>query len=153
MTEKDIYFMKKTIDVAKKALKYDEVPIGAIVVCDDKIVATGYNKKNKTKNPLDHAEIIALRRASKKIGDWRLNSCILYSTLEPCIMCAGAIIHYRIRRVVFGVPEPKFGGVISNDRIFDLTTLNHKVEYEYGLFEDEIKQMMRSFFLKLRGKF
>jgi len=153
MTEKDIYFMKKTIDVAKKALKYNEVPIGAIVVCDDKIVATGYNKKNKTKNPLDHAEIIALRRASKKIGDWRLNSCILYSTLEPCIMCAGAIIHYRIRRVVFGVPEPKFGGVISNDRIFDLTTLNHKVEYEYGLFEDEIKQMMRSFFLKLRGKF
>jgi len=153
MTEKDIYFMKKTIDVAKKALKYDEVPIGAIVVCDDKIVATGYNKKNKTKNLLDHAEIIALRRASKKIGDWRLNSCILYSTLEPCIMCAGAIIHYRIRRVVFGVPEPKFGGVISNDRIFDLTTLNHKVEYEYGLFEDEIKQMMRSFFLKLRGKF
>lgn len=153
MTEKDIYFMKKTIDVAKKALKYDEVPIGAIVVCDDKIVAAGYNKKNKTKNPLDHAEIIALRRASKKIGDWRLNSCILYSTLEPCIMCAGAIIHYRIRRVVFGVPEPKFGGVISNDRIFDLTTLNHKVEYEYGLFEDEIKQMMRSFFLKLRGKF
>jgi tRNA(adenine34) deaminase len=153
MTEKDIYFMKKTIDVAKKALKYDEVPIGAIVVCDDKIVATGYNKKNKTKNPLDHAEIIALRRASKKFGDWRLNSCILYSTLEPCIMCAGAIIHYRIRRVVFGVPEPKFGGVISNDRIFDLTTLNHKVEYEYGLFEDEIKQMMRSFFLKLRGKF
>ncbi len=151
MTEKDLFFMRKTIEVAKRALRYDDVPIGAIVVLNDKVISTGYNKKRLTKNPLDHAEIIALKRAAKKLGDWRLNECTLYSTLEPCIMCAGAILHYRIKRVVFGTTEPKFGGVISNDKIFDITTLNHKVEYEYGAYEEEIREMMRGFFKKIRG--
>lgn len=151
MTEKDLFFMRKTIDVAKRALKYGDVPIGAIVVLDDKIVSMGYNKKRITKNPLDHAEIIALRRAAKKIGDWRLNDCTLYSTLEPCIMCAGAILHFRIKRVVFGTLEPKFGGVVSNDKIFDIKTLNHRVAYEYGAYEEEIREMMRGFFKKIRG--
>ncbi|ADR19161.1 CMP/dCMP deaminase zinc-binding protein [Calditerrivibrio nitroreducens DSM 19672] len=152
MDDIDLLFMKKTIQVAKRALKYDDVPIGAIVVMDGKIIASGYNRKKTTKNPLDHAEIIAMKKAARKIGDWRLNNCVLYSTLEPCIMCAGAILHYRIKRVVFGTLEPKFGGVVSNDRIFDIKTLNHRVEYEFGFFEEEIKGMMRDFFKKVRGK-
>jgi len=152
MDDIDLLFMKKTIQVAKRALKYDDVPIGAIVVMDGKIIASGYNRKKTTKNPLDHAEIIAMKKAARKIGDWRLNNCVLYSTLEPCIMCAGAILHYRIKRVVFGILEPKFGGVVSNDRIFDIKTLNHRVEYEFGFFEEEIKGMMRDFFKKVRGK-
>ncbi|MCX8085162.1 MAG: nucleoside deaminase [Calditerrivibrio sp.] len=150
MTDLDNIFMAKTIEVAKRALKYNDVPVGAIVVHGNTILSTGYNKKRVTKNSLDHAEIIALKRAAKKLGDWRLNECTLYSTLEPCIMCAGAILHFRIKRVVFGILEPKFGGVISNAKIFDIETLNHSVEYEYGIFEDKIRSLMQNFFKNLR---
>ncbi|MEF3255427.1 MAG: nucleoside deaminase [Deferribacterales bacterium] len=134
------------------ALKIGDIPIGAVLVKDNNIIGRGYNRKYISKNPLDHAEILALKRGSKKIGDWRLNGTTLYSTMEPCIMCAGAILHYRVSRVVFGCLEPKFGGVISNDRIFDIDTLNHKVEYSYGILEDEIKFLMKSYFREIRAK-
>lgn len=150
--DKDYFFMKETIKTAKKAFKIGDIPIGSILVKDEKIIGRGYNKKFITKNPLDHAEIIAMRKGSIKIGDWRLNGCTLYSTMEPCIMCAGAILHYRVSRVVFGCLEPKFGGVISNDRIFDIKNLNHRVEYSYGIYEEEIKNMVKEFFKKIRKK-
>lgn len=148
----DLFFMAEAIKVAKKAMKIGDIPIGAIIVKDDTIVGKGYNKKHITKNPMDHAEIIALKKAASTLGDWRLNGCVLYSTMEPCIMCSGAIIHFRISRVVFGCLEPKFGGVVSNDRIFDIPSLNHRVEYSYGLYEQDIKKLMQKFFKELREK-
>ncbi|MBZ4672592.1 MAG: CMP/dCMP deaminase zinc-binding protein [Deferribacteraceae bacterium] len=138
--------MQIALNYAKKAFDNGDVPVGAIVVKDDKIIGNGFNIKEKTKDPTQHAEIVAMREAANVIGDWRLNDCTLYSTLEPCIMCAGAILHFRINRVVFGVAEPKFGGVITKANLFDINTLNHKVDYAYGIYEEEIKSIMRLFF-------
>jgi len=142
--------MEIALEFAEKAFELGDVPVGAIVVKDEKIIGNGFNLKEKTKDPTMHAEIVAMREAAYSIGDWRLNDCTLYSTLEPCIMCAGAILHFRIKRVVFGVTEPKFGGVITKANLFDIDTLNHKVDYAYGIFEDEIKTLMKNFFRKLR---
>lgn len=147
---KDKFYMQKAIDLALLASEKGDVPVGAIVVKDDIVIAEGHNYKENSKDPTMHAELIALKNAAEKLGDWRLNGCTLYSTLEPCIMCAGAVIHYRIERVVFGVTEPKFGGVVTKATIFDIDSLNHKVEYSYGVFEEEIGLMMKSFFKKIR---
>ena len=112
-TDDDIRFMRFAIEQAQEAYQDGEVPIGAVVVKDGEIIGRGRNAKSAVKTATSHAEITAIEDASKNTGDWRLDECSLYVTVEPCLMCAGVIIHSRIRNVVFGVPEPKFGGVIS----------------------------------------
>lgn len=147
-----IYFMQQAVLQAKKAYKLMEVPVGAVIVKNNEIIGTGFNKKEQLKDPVSHAEIEAIKNACEYIGDWRLNDAYMYVTAEPCIMCAGALLQARIQKVYFGVKEPKFGGVISKDNIFDKEDLNHKISYEYGLLENEISELMKSFFLKLRNK-
>lgn len=147
----DIKFMSLAIEQALEARSEGEVPIGAVVVKDGVVIGRGRNAKAVAKTATSHAEIIAIEDASKNTGDWRLDECSLYVTVEPCLMCAGTIIHSRIRNVVFGVPEPKFGGVISLANTFDIHGLNHKVNYKHGIFEDEIREMLKSFFRDLRN--
>lgn len=143
-------YMQLAYAEAQKALDIMEVPVGAVIVKDDKIIGAGYNKKETNKNPLSHAEIEAIYEACRNTGDWRLNGASIYVTAEPCIMCAGAILHARIDKVYYGVNEPKFGGVSSVVNIFDINKLNHKVEYFSGIMSEEISQMMKEFFSKLR---
>ncbi|MCD8552873.1 nucleoside deaminase [Seleniivibrio sp.] len=147
----DEKFMLMAIEQAKLAEAEGEVPIGAVVVCNGEVIGRGYNRKNSGKSALKHAEIVAIEDASKVIGDWRLDECSLYVTLEPCLMCAGAIIHARVRNVFFGATEPKFGGVVSLTNTFDIEKLNHKVNYAGGLFADEISAMMKAFFKNIRS--
>lgn len=147
-----IYFMQQAILQARKAYDLMEVPVGAVIVKDNEIIGKGFNKKEQLNDPVSHAEIEAIKNACAYVGDWRLNDALMYVTAEPCIMCAGAVLQARIQKVFFGVKEPKFGGVVSKDNIFDKTDLNHKVSYEYGLLADEISELMKSFFLKLRQK-
>ena len=149
--DKHLKYMQLAYAEAQKALNIMEVPVGAVIVKDDKIIGTGYNKKETNKNPLSHAEIEAIYEACRNTGDWRLNGACMYVTAEPCIMCAGAILHARIDKVYFGVKEPKFGGVVSIANIFDINKMNHRVEYFSGLMSDEINQLMKSFFIKLRN--
>lgn len=150
-TDTDAEFMRLAIDQAKIAEADGEVPIGAVIVSDGKVIGRGYNRKNSGRSALYHAEILAIEDASKNtIGDWRLDECSLYVTLEPCLMCAGAIIHARVRNVIFGAKEPKFGGVVSLAQTFDIDGLNHKINYKGGLFEEEIQNMMKEFFRKIR---
>lgn len=150
-TDKDREYMREAIAEAEKAAAMGEVPIGAVVVCGDEIIGRGFNTKNSGKSALRHAEIVAIEDASSKIGDWRLDECSLYVTLEPCLMCAGAIIHARVRNVFFGTAEPKFGGVVTLARTFDIEGLNHRVNYTGGLYAEEISAMMKDFFRKLRA--
>lgn len=150
-TAEDEKYMLEAIKEAENAAGAGEVPIGAVVVCEGEIIGRGSNRKNSGKSALKHAEIIAIEDASTKIGDWRLDECSLYVTLEPCLMCAGAIIHARVRNVIFGTTEPKFGGVVTLARTFDIEGLNHRVNYKGGLFADEIAAMMKDFFKKLRN--
>ncbi len=149
--DKHIYYMKKALEQAYKALDIMEVPVGAVIVLDDNIIGSGYNTKEKHNNPVCHAEISAISRACRHIGDWRLNGASMYVTTEPCIMCAGAILHARIDKVYFGIKEEKFGGILSKDNVFD-KILNHKTSYEYGFMEEEILCLMKNFFQSLRYK-
>jgi tRNA(adenine34) deaminase len=153
-SDKDKKFMLEAIAEAEKAESEGEVPIGCVIVSEKgDIIGRGYNRKNQGKSALKHAEIIAIEDASKNsIGDWRLDECSLYVTLEPCLMCAGAILHARIRNVIYGTTEPKFGGVESLARTFDIEGLNHKIDYRGGIFKDEISLMMKDFFKKIRKK-
>ncbi len=144
------YFMALAIDEARKAAENGEVPVGAIIVKDNIVIGIGRNRKEEKNSPVSHAEIEAIDSACNYIGDWRLNGSTMYVTAEPCIMCAGAIIHARIDRVVFGVKEKKFGGVISQVSIFDIHSLNHRTEWISGICEDEISELMKDFFRKLR---
>lgn len=150
-SEDDKKFMRMAIEQARLAGAEGEVPIGAVVVSDGQVIGRGYNRKNSGRSALYHAEILAIEDASKNtVGDWRLDECSLYVTLEPCLMCAGAIIHARVRNVIFGAAEPKFGGVVSLARTFDIDGLNHAINYKGGLFEEEIGEMMKEFFRKIR---
>ncbi|MGE4498319.1 MAG: nucleoside deaminase [Deferribacterales bacterium] len=151
-TDDDIKFMRLAMEQAEEARAEGEVPIGAVVVKDGVVIGRGRNAKAVAKTATSHAEIIAIEDASRNTGDWRLDECSLYVTVEPCLMCAGTIIHSRIRNVVFGVPEPKFGGVISLANTFDIQGLNHRVNYKHGLFQDEIREMLKSFFRELRSR-
>lgn len=151
-TDDDIRFMRLAMEQAEEARAEGEVPIGAVVVKDGEVIGRGRNAKAVAKTATSHAEIIAIEDASRNTGDWRLDECSLYVTVEPCLMCAGTIIHSRIRNVVFGVPEPKFGGVISLANTFDIQGLNHRVSYKHGLFQDEIREMLKSFFRELRSR-
>jgi tRNA(adenine34) deaminase len=149
-SEDDNQFMREAVEQAKLAYAEDEVPIGAVVVLNGEVIGRGRNAKTAAKTAISHAEITALEEASKINGDWRLDGASLYVTVEPCLMCAGAIIHARVKNVVFGVSEPKFGGVVTLANTFDIEGLNHKVDYKYGLFAEEIRQMMKEYFRELR---
>lgn len=143
--------MREAIIEAEKAGKQGDVPIGAVIVLGDKIIGRGHNRKEELKDPLSHAETEAIKGACANIGDWRLNDSLIYVTAEPCIMCAGAIIHARISRVIFGVAEPKFGCVCSRMGIFDKNLFNHRVEWLSGVCEEEITVIMKIFFKNIRG--
>ena len=152
MTDNDIKYMKEAMRQAKKAAALEEVPIGCVIVCDGKIVARGYNRRNTDKNTLAHAELSAIRKASKKLGDWRLEGCTMYVTLEPCQMCAGALVQSRIDRVVIGAMNPKAGCAGSVLNLLQIAGFNHQVEITKGVLEEECSQMLSSFFSELREK-
>ncbi len=152
MNDKDIAFMREALNEAKIAYRKDEVPIGAVIVRDNKIIGRGHNLRESLKDPTAHAELIAIREASRSIGDWRLEGTTLYVTLEPCIMCAGAILLSRIPKVVFGVEDKKGGALVSLLHIFDTPGLNHKVIYEGGILKEESKRLLKEFFKRLRNK-
>ena len=150
MTSQDEKYMKEAIRQAKKAYALGEVPIGCVIVYQDKIIGRGYNRRNTDKNTLSHAEITAIRKASKKMGDWRLEDWTMYVTLEPCQMCAGAIVQARITRVVMGTMNPKAGCGGSILNILEMPQFNHQVQVTRGMLEEECTQMLTSFFKELR---
>lgn len=147
---KDIKFMKLALRKANIAKNILEVPIGAIIVDENfNIIASGYNTKEKTKNTLNHAEMIAIKKASKNLNNWRLENCTLYTTLEPCPMCMGAIINSRIKRVVYGAKDKKAGACGSKLNLNEFN-LNHKVEITENILEDECSKILSDFFKRLR---
>lgn len=143
-------YMKEALKQAKKAEKIDEVPIGCVIVYEDKIIARGYNRRNTDKNTLSHAELIAIRKASRKLGDWRLEGCEMYVTLEPCQMCSGAIVQSRIDKVYIGCMNSKAGCAGSVLNLLQVDKFNHQVEIEKGILEDECSKIISSFFKNLR---
>lgn len=152
MEAEDAGFMREAIRQAKKAAELAEVPIGCVLVKDGKIVARGYNRRNTDKTTLAHAEIAVIKKASKAFRDWRLEECTLYVTLEPCPMCAGAIVQARIPRVVAGCMNPKAGCAGSVLNILNTPGLNHKVKFEKGVLEKECTELLQDFFRDLRQK-
>lgn len=149
MTEQEKY-MKEAIRQAKKAYALGEVPIGCVIVYEGKIIGRGYNRRNTDKNTLAHAEITAINKASKKLGDWRLEGCTLYVTLEPCQMCAGAIVQARIDEVVMACMNPKAGCAGSILNILEMPEFNHQVKITGGILEEECSHMLTQFFKELR---
>lgn len=151
MTEDERY-MKEALRQAKKAAALDEVPIGCVVVFEGKIIARGYNRRNTDKSVLAHAEIMALKKAGKVLGDWRLEGCTIYITLEPCQMCAGAIVQARIPRVVMGTMNAKAGCGGSVLNILQTQQFNHQADVTRGVLEEECRTLMQDFFQRLRKK-
>ena len=152
MLTEDERFMKEAIRQAKKAYGLGEVPIGCVIVHEGKIIARGYNRRTVDKNTLAHAELSAVRKASRKLGDWRLEGCTMYVTLEPCQMCSGAIVQSRIDKVVIGCMNPKAGCAGSILNLLQMEQFNHQVEVERGVLEEECSQMLKAFFKELRAK-
>ena len=146
----DHKYMKEALRQAKKAYALEEVPIGCVIVYDGKIIARGYNRRNTDKNTLAHAELLAIRRAAKKLGDWRLEGCTMYITLEPCQMCAGAIVQARVSRVVVGSMNPKAGCAGSILNLLQMPQFNHQVELTTDVLGEECAKMMSDFFRELR---
>lgn len=151
MTQQEAY-MKEALKQAKKAYAIEESPIGCIIVYKDTIIARAYNKRNKKKSTLAHAELLAIQKASKVLGDWRLEECTMYITLEPCQMCAGAIVQARITKVVIGAMNPKAGCAGSVLNLLEMKEFNHQVEVERGILEKECSNIMKLFFKELREK-
>ncbi len=148
----DEKFMKAAIAQAKKAYALGEVPIGCVIVYEGKIIGRGYNRRTIDKNTIAHAEMIAIKRASKKMDDWRLEDCTMYVTLEPCQMCSGAIVQSRMKKVVIGCMNPKAGCAGSILNLLQMEEFNHQVELETGVLEEECSRMMTNFFRELREK-
>lgn len=144
--------MKAALAQAKKARAIDEVPIGCVIVREGEIIAQSYNRRNIDKNTLAHAELAAIRKASKKTGDWRLEECTMYVTLEPCQMCAGAIVQSRMRRVVIATMNPKAGCAGSVLNLLQMKEFNHQVEITRGVLGEECSKMLSEFFRELRKK-
>ena len=147
----DVYYMKKAIALAEIAAREGEVPVGALVVCQDRIISSGYNLRETAKNALRHAELVAIDGACRSLHGWRLHQCTLYVTLEPCVMCAGAVVNARIRRVVYGASDPKagaFGSVLNLNGY----PLNHKPEIVPNVCGDECRAQLKRFFESLREK-
>lgn len=143
-------YMKEALKQAQKAYKKNEVPVGAVIVKDNKIIARAYNIKETKQDTTKHAEIIAIQKASKKLEAWRLNDCEMYVTLEPCSMCAGAIIQSRIKKVYIGTMDPKTGACGSVYNIFKDYKFNHEVEVEYGILQKDCEKILKDFFKSLR---
>jgi len=146
----DEYFMRQALKLAETAFAEDEVPVGAVIVQGEKIIAKGYNQREKLNDPTAHAEMIAITSAASAIGDWRLNDCTLYVTLEPCIMCAGAIVLARIGRIVYGPDDPKAGAVRSLYNILEDARLNHQPTITSGVLAEQSSNLLREFFRKQR---
>ena len=152
MNEINEKYMREALKQAKKALAIGEVPIGCVIVCDGKIVGRGYNKRNTNKTTLAHAELIAIDRASRKLGDWRLEGCDMYVTLEPCQMSSGAIVQSRMDRVIIGAMNPQAGCAGSILNILQMEEFNHQVEIIRGVMEEECSQVLQEFFRALRTR-
>jgi len=146
----DEKYMREALKQAKRAYLLGEVPIGCVIVYQDKIIGRGYNKRNTNKTTLAHAEITAIDKASKKMGDWRLEDCTIYITLEPCQMCSGAIVQARIKRAVIGAMNPKAGCAGSILNILQMKEFNHQVEITTGVLEEECTAILQKFFKELR---
>ncbi len=151
MIDNKIKFMKTAYKLAQKAYDIGEVPIGAVIVKDGKIIAKAYNKRNCKRLATAHAEILAIEKACKKLNDWRLDACEMYVTLEPCPMCAGAIVNSRIKKLYFGAYERKSGSVFSNYQILFKGGLNHTVDAEGGILEEECSMLLKKFFKSKRN--
>ena len=149
---KDIDYMKEALKEAELARLEDEVPIGCVIVKDDQIIARSHNQRDKTNNPLGHAETLAIKKASEVVGDWQLVDCTLYVTIEPCIMCAGAIIQSRIKKVVYGAPEYKGGAFGSSIDILNAENINHRPEVIKGVLEEECSAIIKEYFKSKRNK-
>lgn len=143
----DIYYMNLALKEAKKAIKYGDIPIGCVIVMNNKVISKAFNKKEFNNNPIKHAEIIAIEKASKKLNTWHLDECTLYTTMEPCLMCAGAILQSRISRIVYGLPNNNFGEVTSNNEVFKN---NKKIKIDGCICEKESKSLVQSFFKNIR---
>ncbi len=148
----DLYFMGEALRQALRAYEAGEVPVGAVVVRGGRIIARAHNQVERLKDATAHAEMLALTQAQAAAGDWRLTDCTLYVTKEPCPMCAGAVVHVRCERVVFGVPDPKGGAAGGAMNILQFPTLNHRCAVTPGVRADESRQMLRSFFAEQRGR-
>lgn len=146
----DVAFMRAALEEAEKALEKGEVPIGAVVVSNGEIVARAHNLKEELKDPTAHAEILAIQEATRNLKKWRLNDCTLYVTLEPCPMCAGALVQSRVKRVVYGVHDLKAGAAGSVINILDEPRFNHQVNVSSGILEEECRDIMQRFFRSLR---
>ena len=148
--EQDEKYMRQALAQARKARALEEVPIGCVIVYEGKVIARGYNRRNTDKNTLAHAELIAIRRASRRLGDWRLEGCTMYITLEPCQMCAGALVQARVTRVVVGSMNPKAGCAGSVLDLLHVPRFNHQVELTQGVLSEECSRMLSDFFRHLR---
>lgn len=147
----NIYYMKEALKEAKKSLITGDVPVGCVIVYDEKIIARGHNKREDKQQSLAHAEVVAINKACKKLGTWRLEDCTMYITLEPCVMCSGAIIQSRVPRVIYGAYDYRFGAHKSLINLFDVK-FNHYVEISGGVLENECSIMIKDFFKELRDK-
>lgn len=148
----DSKFMRMAIEEAKKALAMGEIPVGAVVVKDDEVIGAGHNLREKGKNPILHAEIEAISRAAETLGDWRLGGCELYVTLEPCVMCSGAIINARMDRVIFGAYDPEYGAAGGRIDLFARHFFGSTAEVIGGVLEDECAALLNDFFKTVRTK-
>ena len=149
---RDEKFMKEALEEAKKAALRKEVPIGAVVVYNDDIIARGSNIREESETTLSHAELVAIEQANKVVGSWRLEDCTLYVTLEPCVMCAGAIVQSRIKRVVYGAIDPKGGCAGTLMNLLNESRFNHQVEVTSGVLEENCRVLLQNFFKQLRKK-
>lgn len=148
----DVKYMKEAMKQARKAYLLGEVPIGCVIVYENKIIGRGYNRRKTDRNTLSHAELTAIRKASKVMGDWRLEDCTMYVTLEPCQMCAGAIVQARMKRVCIGCMSPKSGCAGSILNLLNVSQFNHQVEITQGILEQECSEMLSNFFIELRAR-
>jgi len=144
-------FMEEALIEAKKALKKGEVPIGAVVVLGEDIIGRGYNQPITNSDPTAHAEIMALRDAAKNLKNYRLKDTLVFTTLEPCLMCAGALVHARIKKLIYSASDPKSGVIESNGNLMQSAFLNHKISYEGGILKEDSSEILKNFFLKKRS--
>lgn len=152
MYDIDEKYMLEAIREAKKSASLDEVPVGAVIVKDNVIIARGHNLREKTNDPTSHAEIVAIRKACKKLNSWRLEDCTIYVTIEPCAMCAGTLLWTRIAKIVYGASDPKGGAIKSSFELFNVKNINHHPEIKGGVIENECGSLMSDFFKKKRQK-
>ncbi len=149
--DKDQHYMRMALSQAREAARQGEVPVGAVVVLGEEVLGQGYNMRERLQDPTAHAEIIAIREAAEACGSWRLQGSEMYVTLEPCPMCAGAIIQARVARLVYGAPDPKAGAVVSLLNLFDVSGFNHAVEVQGGILAEDSAKILQKFFQDLRS--